>query len=562
MQENSPQDAWAGTLVDLLWSRAERLGDHPFVTPTDGLVDGEPLSLATLARHAERRAGGLAARGIGPGDRVAILEPDVAEFITSLFAVFRSGATAVPLAPPLYGGDHERFRRRVVGIVRSSRPVAVLCGPEMEPTLEPLPPEELQRLVPPALDGPPPSTLPAADDLAFIQYTSGSTGIPRGVALRHGTVRGHLADIVQGLQLDASDRAVSWLPLYHDMGLVGMLMSMIAADTPVWLMRPEQFLFRPARWAQAMSRVRATITTSPDFGYSLCAGKTTAAQVEGLDLSALRLALSGAEPVKVRTLDRFTARFEPAGFDRAAFLPVYGLAEATLAVTFPPLGRGPRVEHIDRRELGVNNRAVTTDPGGRPSVSVGHPFPGSELRVVASEGQLCGDREQGEIWVRGPSVAREYYGDERATRSTFFAGWLRTGDLGYRAGGELYITGRSKDVLIRAGRKFHAVDLEAAAERVPGVRQGCSAAFAVAGDRDEESIVVQVEIDGRAPQREALRRRVSRAIAVREGLRPDEVVLADPNTVPRTTSGKIRRLAARDAWLWRRDADRSSRPGE
>jgi len=540
------------SLSDLLWQRAREQGDRPFLHFVSETGPDKAVSLRETTERAARMAGGLRAAGVTPGDRVGILCPGGHDFVLGLFAILRAGAVAVPLAPPLFTGERTRFLRRFGHIVQSSKPTALLMDPQLFGLMTSIDAvaDLPELLVMDYLDGPDPAEHGAEDDVAILQYTSGSTGHPKGVTLSHRNVTRHITDIVRALQLDPSKRAVTWLPLFHDMGLIGMLLSMIEAGTPIWLLSPQQFMFRPVLWLQTITAARGTITTAPNFGYQFCAERVSDEELDGLDLSSLQLALNGAEPVRPQTLDAFSERFAAVGFDRRAFLPVYGLAEATLAVTFPDLDRGPVVRTIDRERLAVEGTVGPPEVGsGRALVALGHTFPDHEIRIVDEADEPCGERVQGELQVRGPSICQGYFNDADETRELFDGDWLRTGDLAFIDDGDLFITGRVKDVLIRAGKKYHAVDLERATEEVDGIRKGNAAAFSVETEAGNEEIIVLVEVKKGTAMSIELEHEVEEAIARQEGIRPDRIVLAPPGTVFKTPSGKVRRVETRDMWL-------------
>jgi acyl-CoA synthetase (AMP-forming)/AMP-acid ligase II len=401
------------------------------------------------------------------------------------------------------------------------------------------------------LDGPACSPEPPRpDDLALIQYTSGSTSRPRGVALTHANLVANTRDIVEALELTAEDRKVTWLPLFHDMGLIGGVLSPLEAGSPIRLLTPGAFVRRPVRWLKAISEFGGSLSTAPNFGYQLCVERIAEDELQGLDLRCWRRALNGAEPVRPETLSAFERKFARVGFAPTAFMPVYGLAETTLAAAFTPLGRGVRMEDVDAEALGAGRAEPARE--GRPSrriVSCGRGFPGSEIRVVdPTDGTPLPERREGEITLCGGGVMQGYFEDPEATEEMLRDGWLWTGDLGYVADGELYVTGRRKAVLIRAGRKYHATDLEKAAEGVPGVRRGCSAAFSVEGAAREQLVLV-VEPSRSAGDLAELAERVATAVAESEGLRPDRVYVAPPRSVPKTSSGKVQRGACRELLL-------------
>jgi acyl-CoA synthetase (AMP-forming)/AMP-acid ligase II len=380
-----------------------------------------------------------------------------------------------------------------------------------------------------------------------VQHTSGSTGSPRGVALLQKNLLGNLEAIVESLGIGPDDRCVSWLPLYHDMGLIGGVLTPLFAGGSAIMIASEEFVMRPALWLEVFTKRGGTWSTAPNFGYQLCTTRIPDEALTRFDLRGWRLALNGAEPVRAETLDAFAARFATCGFRREAFLPVYGLAETSLAATFPRRGRGPRLEVVDAEALRGRGEARPPAPGAptRTLVSVGVPFPGHEVRVVDTDGRSLPERREGEIVLRGPSVMVGYHGDEAATARTLRDGWLHTGDLGFFADGELFVTGRLKAVLIRGGEKHHAEDLERAAERVGDVRQGCSAAFAVETPRGEDVVVV-VERSAKATvEPSELARRVAEQIRRAEGIAADAVHVTTPGQVPKTSSGKIQRERCR-----------------
>jgi fatty-acyl-CoA synthase len=467
------------------------------------------LSFAELYERAQRAAGGLREMGVSPGDRIAIILPTGADFMDAFFGAVLAGAIPVPLYPPLRLGRMDEFHRRTARMLRacgarlvlSDAPISRLLGVAVAEARPPLGLRRVQLarpLIAPA----------SPDDLLLIQFSSGTTLDPKPVALTHANVLANVAAIETIVPEDDAQAGVSWLPLYHDMGLIGCLLLAVDRPGPLTLIPPEVFLARPAIWLRAISRKRATISVAPNFAYGLCLRRVRDRDLDGLDLSSWQFALNGAEPVAPAVLRRFADRFARYGFDARALMPVYGLSEASLAVTFTPAGRGPRsIAH-----------------GARELASVGAPLPGVEVDV-----------RDGRIFVRGPSVMREYFGNRAATDATLRDGWLDTGDLGFLQDGELFVSGRAKDVVILRGSNHAPQEFEEALDGVKGVRPGCAAAVGIPTAEGEE-LALLVETDG-AADAEQIRARVTE----RTGIRPHEVHLLAPGTLPRTSSGKLRR---------------------
>src|SRR5205814_47255 len=470
------------------------------------------LPFRELYDRARRAAGALRERGIERGDRVAIVLPTGPGFMDAFFGTLFAGAVPVPLYPPVRLGRMDEFHRRTARMLRICGARLVLSDARISRLLgvsvaEARPALGLRRLG----SGAPFTADADPADLLLIQFSSGTTVDPKPVALTHQNVLANVAAIETIVPADDAQAGVSWLPLYHDMGLIGCLLLALYRPGPLTLIPPEAFLARPAIWLRAISRKRATISVAPNFAYGLCVRRVRDPEMEGVDLSSWRFALNGAEPVAPAVLRRFSERFAPNGFDGRALMPVYGLSEASLAVAFTPSGRGPR----------------TWIAGGRELASAGAPLPGIDIDVRG-----------GRIFVRGPSVMQGYFGNPAATRETLIDGWLDTGDLGFVDGGELFVSGRAKDLVILRGVNHAPQEFEDALDGVDGVRPGCTAAVGLPTDEGEE-LVLLVETDG-AADAEWIRGRVIE----RTGVRPSEVHLLAPGTLPRTSSGKLRRSEA------------------
>jgi acyl-CoA synthetase (AMP-forming)/AMP-acid ligase II len=545
---SSDQGPAAASLVALLRSRAETAGDavsHRFLR--DGLeVTGE-LTYAGLDRRARAAAVELLTRA-KPGDRVLLVYPPGLEFLVGFFGSLYAGMIPVPAYPPRPPQIDERLR----AIAGDARPAVAASSLDIVERLGGQVPlgDALAPLDCLALETVPESAAdewlaPAADlsTVAHLQYTSGSTAVPKGVVVTHGNILSNLADLDGGWRHDEASTIVSWLPAFHDMGLVYGLLMPIYARIPCILMPPVIFLQRPVRWLQAITKFAGTHTAAPNFAYDHCARRVKPEDHGSLDLSRWRVAVNGAEPVRPDTIDRFCATFAGAGFKRNTFAPGFGLAEATLKVTAAQSGEGPTVNTFD----------------GRTLVGCGAPILDTVVSIVdPSTREPVADGETAEIWVGGPSVAAGYWQRPEESAETFGARtaagagpFLRTGDLGFVSGGQLYVAGRIKDLLIIRGQNYYPQDLELTAERSGAhVRAGCGAAFSVERD-GEERLVVVFEVERTLkPEARAGQIDLIRAAIVRDHeLNAGDVVLLRAGAVPKTSSGKIQRRACRAAYL-------------
>jgi len=501
-----------------------------------------------------RAAGALRELGIRPGDRVALVLRTEPPFLTAFFGTLLAGAVPVPLYPPVRLSRMEEYLASTARLLRVSGARLVVADSAVRRLLgEPLARArpELGCEVAEALEGgaPGPAHVPDARDLALVQFSSGSTVDPKPVALSHANLVAQTEALLALLEPTPDDRLVSWLPLYHDMGLVGCLLGAASYPGPLVLIAPEHFLARPALWLRALSRHRGTVSAAPSFAYEYAAARVRDEELAGHDLSPWRAALDGAEPVAPDTLRRFAARFAPFGFREEALLPVYGLSEATLAVTFTRPGQRWRARGVDPVALAARGEV---EEGGREVVSVGEPLPGVEVEVRGDRGEALPERRLGVIFVRGPSVMRGYLGQPEATAGALADGWLDTGDLGFVDGGELFVHGRVRDVVIVRGANHAPDEIERALEGIPGLRPGCAVAvgFQPAGGGEELLLLAErARAQGAAPGDAALEDAVRRAVLERTGVRAHTVALLAPGTLPRTSSGKKRRREALRRWL-------------
>jgi len=552
-----PPDTLA-TLTEVLdWHvRHQPERRHIILLGEDG--QDEPVSYARLAAAAKEVAAGLLARGVPPGSRIALMLPTGLDFFAAFYGALYAGCVPVPLYPPARPAQLEEHLRRIAGILANAGARWFISDPRARLFAEALSGQcpALAGIVtvaelcqPGAVPHLPTRT---TDDLAFIQYTSGSTGDPKGVALTHANLLANIRAMRQAARATPTDVFVSWLPLYHDMGLIGAGLGSMVIGFPLVLMSPLAFLARPASWLEAISRQRGTLSAAPNFAYEICANKLTDGELAGLDLSCWRMACNGAEAVSPLTLERFAARLAPCGLRRTAIMPVYGLAECSVGLAFPPPGRGPRIDRVARRALVDEGLAL---PVGEDQVNAkfvpgcGHALPGHAIRIVDAAGRALSERQVGRIQFCGPSATAGYFENPAATAKLYEGDWLNTGDLGYLADGELFITGREKDIIIRGGHNIHPQELEEAVGRIVGVRAGNVAAFAATDPRaGTERLVVLAETRAAAEAHAGIREQVERLAVELTGLPADDVVLAPPGTVLKTSSGKIRRAACRAAY--------------
>ena len=521
---------------------------------------GQEISYSRLLHEASEVAAGLAASGLQRNDTVAIMLPTCAEFFYSFLGVMLAGGIAVPIYPPARPDKIEEYVRRQSLILRNAgvrflisfdqvRAVSKVMGLSLPGHVQLTTAQALQdrgraTRIP---------TVPAAD-VFFIQYTSGSTGDPKGVVLTHDNVLANIRGIGSAVKAKPDDTVVSWLPLYHDMGLIGSWLFSVYHGFPITVMSPLAFLSRPERWLWALSDSRGTLCPAPNFAYELCARKIQDEAIEGVDLSAWRVAINAGEPVLPDTLSRFAERFTRYGFRAESYVPCYGLAESSVALTFPPLNRLPKTDVIERETFKVDGLAVAAQPSTASVlrfVANGKPLPAHDVRIVDDAGQDVAERIQGRVLFHGPSKTEGYFGNPEATAAVVDEdGWMDSGDLGYLAEGEIYITGRKKDCIIKAGHNIIPQEVEMAAADAPGVRRGCVAAFgSVDSESGTEKLVVVAETRSANPsEHERIRADVVRLVDEAIGLPPDHVELVPPQTVPKTSSGKVRRMESRSLY--------------
>ena len=547
------------TLTELLDRHARDQPDKLHVVFPDRKTDPIRLSYSDLSRGARSVAGGLLSRGITPGDRVALMLPTGPDFFLSFFGALYAGAIPVPIYPPLRMSQIEEHLRRQAGILNNAEAAALITSDETRTAATLLSGQVPSlRLVDTAErlstgHGEPFSRGDDPEATVFLQYTSGSTGDPKGVVITHNNLLANLKAIRDRFAPGPSDVIVSWLPLYHDMGLIGAWLASLAFSVPAVILSPLTFLTRPQEWLWAIHHHHGTYSGGPNFAFELCLRKIPDEATEGLDLSSLRHMANGAEPVNALTIRRFTERFAGCGFRPDAMRPVYGMAENTLGLSVPVPGHLPVIDRIRRGPLARRGEAVPAGPNDATAIEVvgcGPVLHGNEVRIIGSDGHELPQRRQGRLQFRGPSATRGYFRNETKTHELINSGWHNSGDLAYITNSEIFVTGRSNDIIIRAGRNIHPHELEAAVGDIEGIRKGCVAALGIAdAAAGTEGIVIIAETrEEDVGARAQLEDRVAVTAAEFLDTPPEEVLLVPPHTVPKTSSGKLRRGAMKEAY--------------
>jgi len=523
------------------------------------------VSYSVLREQSKKLARRLLALGLPRMSRVAVIAETNPDFMRFFFACQYAGLVPVPLPVSVNLGNHRAYVDHLRRMLADCQAKVAMASTDLLSLFEEAADGPTKPVVgdAKAFDGLPESSAelvaPQPDDLAYIQYTSGSTRFPQGVMIRQSAVLDNLSGIIRhGVGARAGDRCVSWLPFYHDMGLVGMVLAPLAAQLSVDYLDTRVFAMRPRRWLELLSQSRATISLGPPFGYDLVARRLRPGEAQRFDLSNWRVAGVGAEMIRAETLERFAKRLAPAGFNPKSFLACYGMAECSLAVSFAPLGDGLQLDHVDSEQFATRGEAVPVDATAEQGeqsrintyVNCGTHFSNHEVEIRDPQGRHLPERHCGAIHVRGPSVMNGYLGQPEASHKVLSEdGWLNTGDLGYQVGNSIYVTGRQKDLIIVNGRNVWPQDLEHIAEQQPEVRPSDALAFAAPGadGTDQPVIVVQC----REPDEVKRSQLVSRIRAqISEELAVDCMVdLVPLHTLPRTSSGKLSRSEARRNFL-------------
>jgi fatty-acyl-CoA synthase len=534
-------------------------------TFTDRDSDGNFYSFDRLREEAMRRAAHFRSYGLKKGDRLAMIVPDGEDFVPTFLAAVWAGIVPVPLYPPLSMGKLDTYVDTLVAIMTKAKPTYVVTSEKVQAVIwggvskvpavkGVITTDELKKPAPEGASGEKADV--SDDDLCFLQFTSGSTSLPKGVAVTHANLRANAWAIMRdGLQSDTDvDHGVSWLPLYHDMGLIGFVIAPLFHRVSVTFIPTMTFVRNATIWLRTIHRVRGTITFAPNFAYALAVKRAKPEQIASLDLSSMRHFGCGAEPINPETMRAFVETFSKSQLKPSAILPSYGMAEATLAISFIGVDEALSTDVIDADAYQKHRTAepvsveLLAEKRAQEFVCCGKAFPGHEVGVFNDAGKRLKDRHVGELWVRGPSVAKGYYEDPEATARTFGNGWLKTGDYGYQVDGNTYITGRKKDIIIINGRNYDPQRMEWIVDELPEVRKGSTVAFSRPGAQSEELVIV---LESRTPKPDELRELVKQKINENLQLMPVDVVLAPVGSLPKTSSGKLQRAKTRAQYLER-----------
>ncbi len=501
-----------------------------------------------LYAEAKLRAAHLTNFGLNKGDRLVLMTSEAHEFVMSFLGCVMAGIIPAPISPPMMAKGSETLAPAAARIVQDAQAKVLLTTEASKPFAEQI----LERangetrlltmetaFAEPAPPFDPPSIHP--EDICFLQYTSGSTTLPRGVMVSHANLMANMRGFMggRGMNPGSEDVGVSWLPLYHDMGLIGFILGPLVYIGPVVVLATSSFARDPRIWLKTLHKYRGTITYAPNFAYAQVVKRLRDSDLENLDLSCVRIAGCGAEPIQAATLRSFAERLAPAGFRAEAFLPSYGMAESTLAITLHTPGAPIRTEFINAEELKLGKAVPATDDNGREFVSCGFPLADHQLAIVNEDGEKLPEREVGEIVFSGPSVTKGYFQNTEATAATWRNGCLHTGDLGYLADGQLFVCGRSKELIIIRGANYYPQDIEWTVRDLPGIKRGNVVAFSIQDGTDERLVII-AEADSREDA-EILRQTIRVKIMEAVGLEVFRVVLAPGGTLQRTTSGKLQR---------------------
>lgn len=548
----------AQTLIDVLIMYAKKEPYRPHLYLQNEMGQEQVIHYGQLFEEAKKIARGLYKQGIQPGETIGIMLPTGEDFFYAFCGILLAGAIPVPIYPPYRPDRIEEYAKREAKILQNAQARILITFSQAEvlsnilrtfiPSLKEVTTVKNLQL----LEGPLQEISIESSDPALIQYTSGSTGDPKGVLLTHENMLANIRAIIHAIPVKPTDVVISWLPLYHDMGLMNWLGGLYFG-IPITILSPLTFLTRPERWLWAIHYHRATLSGGPNFAYELCVKKINPEDIEGLDLSSWRFAFNGAEAINPKTLERFSQKFSRYGFKMEAFAPVYGLAESTVGLTFPTKSRVPRIDKVQRELFEKEAKALpsTSRKDILEFVGCGEPLLDHKIRIVDDAGIILENRMVGNLQFKGPSAMQGYFNNPEATQKAYHDGWWDTGDLGYRSDNEFFITGRKKDLIIKAGRNLYPEEAEEVVSQIPSIRKGCVIAFGVSDpDSGTEKLIIVAEtyeLDKKKQQ--SLRSDVIEKMAIQLGIPPDTVILVPPRTVPKTSSGKLQRSACKKAYL-------------
>lgn len=556
------------SLIDVLLTYGQKAPNmaHIYFQHENGRE--EIITYGSLLEKSMTVAANLKALGLTEGETVAIMQPTNPGFFYSFMGVLIAGGIPVPIYPPFRMHMIEAYAKTEAHILNNAGVRYLITFEEAERLSQLLksfvPGLRAVKTVKELLQQREAITpfKASAEQFALIQYTSGSTSNPKGVLLSHANLLANIRGYGETIEASEKDVAVSWLPLYHDMGLIAMWLGSLYYGASLVLLTPFSFLNHPEKWLWAIHYHRGTLSGGPNFGYELCVKKLDTASLEGLDLSSWRAAANGAEKVYPRTLDLFAKKFAPYGFNRKILLPVYGLAEATVALTIPPTDREFRVDYVEREAFEKERKAIQTDEKGLEFVSCGKPMRGHEVRIVDETGNVLPERNVGELQFKGPSAMQGYYNNPEATRAIYHDGWFASGDFAYIADDEVFITGRRKDLIIKAGRNIYPAEIEELLLSVKGIRPGCITAFSVGeAERGTEKMVIVAETKQEDKvKREQMIDEIQSIVNETLDLFADEVLLVPPHAVPKTSSGKLQRSGCKKLYEEGKLAAKSAPP--
>jgi len=549
----------ATTLIDVITLYATKVPKRPHVYLRNDQGQEKIITYGQLYEDAKSIARGLYKRGIQQGETVAIMLPTSESFFFTFFGVILAGAIPVPIYPPFRPDQIEEYAKREARILQSAQARLLITFSQAE-----LLSKMLCNFIPSLLgavtvenlqvkEGELPEVIIQPTDPALIQYTSGSTGDPKGVLLTHQNMMANIHAIEKGIPIKPIDVVVSWLPLYHDMGLMNWLGS-VYCGIPATILSPLTFLTRPEHWLWAIHYHRATISGGPNFAYELCVNKINNEDIAGLDLSSWQFAFNGAEAILPKTLDKFTKKFAPYGFKPETFAPVYGLAENTVGLTLPTEKRVPYIDRIQRKQFETEKKAVPASINEKnilEFVGCGKVIADHELRIADDDGNSLADRVIGDIQFKGPSAMQGYYNNPVVTQKIYHNGWWDTGDLGYLIDNELFITGRKKDLIIKAGRNIAPEEVEEVIGKIVDIRKGCVVAFGVNDESaGTEKLIVVAETNAKQKAiQQKIRAEIIEKMSAEVGLPPDIIVLVQPHTIPKTSSGKLQRSTCKQSFI-------------